>query len=109
MEDQMIMQYVRDGSRRKLGVVVAVRYDDQHYSIGYSVVRKERGELIDDFDSDLGIKIAIGRALNPRFSKILPSRVKKTLKQIEKRAQSYFKGMSQYYPLKVEKLEVSVE
>ncbi len=61
-EEKLFVQYVRDENRNRIGVVVGLPNGDK---IGWSKIRFNKdGSALDHFDRELGIKIAVGRALN---------------------------------------------
>lgn len=57
MENNYIYTYIRDKKNQKRGIVLAAQ-NKGRVSIGYSICCKE-----DKWDKDLGISIALGRAL----------------------------------------------
>lgn len=90
-----IKTYIRDENRRPYGVVVALKKDGK-IGVGYSITNPR-----DNFDRDMGNKIAFGRAeadINGRVTKVPtfdnPKRtteVEFAINQMQSRAIEYFK------------------
>ena len=87
--NNVIFQYVRNRRRQKVGVVAAVRREDDTVGFGYSLCAKNKG---DEFNSTKAIEIAVGRALNfPFFKGEVPHSVLEDWQIIYDRAVRYFK------------------
>jgi hypothetical protein len=85
-----IYQYVRNRRRQKIGVVVAIKRNDDTVGFGYSLCATNRG---DTFNSETALNIALGRADNfPFFQGEIPQSVDKDWSDIYDRATRYFKG-----------------
>jgi len=78
----MLVSYVRNKKREKIGVVVAI-YRDQ---VGWSLCRTK----LDRFDKDLGLRIAYGRAITGSATKP-PTTVMKTYNDMMDRSKAYYK------------------
>jgi len=88
----MLVRYVRDQSRRRIGVVVAVPRDHD-YGIGWSLchVRKD-GKPLDRFDKEMGLKIATGRAAKCDMRElIIPHKIRDAVAEMDSRAYDYYK------------------
>lgn len=78
----MLVSYVRDKNRNRIGVVVAIDRD----KIGWSLCHIG----LDRFNKDFGLKIATGRARRGKMVNI-PQTVKSTFDKMENRARAYYK------------------
>ena len=88
--NNVIFQYVRNRRREKVGIVVAMKRSDSQIGFGYSLCATNRG---DNFNSELALNIALGRAENfPHFQGLVPDSVEKDWMQILDRGARYFKG-----------------
>jgi len=84
-----IFQYVRNRRRQKVGVVVAVKRNDNRVGLGYSLCAVNRG---DTFNPELALNIALGRAENfPYFEGDIPDSVENDWSEILHRSERYFK------------------
>ena len=84
-----IFQYVRNRRRQKVGVVVAVKRNDNKVGFGYSLCDTNRG---DKFNPELALNIALGRAENfPNFQGMIPYSVHNDWAEIVNRSERYFK------------------
>jgi hypothetical protein len=101
-----LIQYLRNSDRTPYGVVVAtIRPSDNKIGIGFSAVKPKSG---DKFDKELGLKIAIGRAVmkEDRANKDAVFAALKnhnpdayhTIYSMYHRACSYFKNMEVILP-----------
>jgi len=90
MQEDKIVQYVRDSHRNRVGVVVAIPTPDANdtkYSIGWSKCCKK-----DKFNIERGLMIAVNRAkhgLNPEVE--IPRCVQLTIEAVVERAVRYYK------------------
>jgi len=86
--------YVRDRKNNPIGIVLALRHEDNTYSLGWSYAKRKH----DKFDKEIGLSIAMGRALCPRpcRSKV-PYEVNKLIPQMEDRAKRYFKNCNRSF------------
>ena len=92
----MIEEYIRDGSRRKRGLLVAYKFKNlDTVFIGWSLCNKK-----DKFDPDRAVEIANGRALKSGSeisAKLIPSEnrfpsfVNKALPNFINRCERYFR------------------
>lgn len=92
---RVIFNYIRDKNNRKVGVVVATQlsvYEPVRFGYAKYNPKKEKGKPNSDFAFD----VAIGRMLRrndilfPFENKEYPTEVKKHLKKLYERANSYF-------------------
>lgn len=87
--NNVIFQYVRNRRRQKVGIVVAVKRNDNKVGLGYSLCATNRG---DKFNPELALNIALGRAENfPNFDGLIPESVEKDWSEIYHRSERYFK------------------
>jgi hypothetical protein len=78
----ILLEYVRDARRNKIGVIVAL--DSKH--IGWSVCSPK-----DRFSKERGVNIASARAISGTNVKPLVSKgIPKLLRKMENRAEKYF-------------------
>lgn len=84
---KMIKEYVRNKNRQKIGTLIAKPFGDNYFSIGWSKAHSQ----LDDFDTELGDKIAIGRAEIGRSLKDVPHSFKNKVNNFIDRSQRYFK------------------
>jgi hypothetical protein len=92
--NNMFHTYVRDRKNNPVGIVLALRHEDNTYSLGWSYVKKAH----DKFNKELGLSIAMGRAVcaHPCKSQV-PHKVKELLPQMEDRAKRYFKNCNKKF------------
>ena len=84
-----IFQYVRNRRREKVGVVVAVKRNDNTVGFGFSLCARNKG---DEFNRQTALDIALGRAENfPHFKGEIPQSVENDWSEIYDRAVRYFK------------------
>lgn len=88
MSKNILVSYIRDKKNNLRGVLVAAkRREDGSVSINYSYCRK-----CDKFSKEIGLKIAMGRALIDYENNIVcPREVYKMLDRFKARAEKYFK------------------
>lgn len=88
----MLRQYVRNAKNEKMGVMVAFK-DGDKCMVGFSFCRESH----DEFNKDLGEKIAIGRALKHRdavrenIDKHIPFHAIDQVAHFTDRCKKYFK------------------
>ena len=89
--NNIIFQYVRNRRRQKVGIVVAVKRNDNRVGFGYSLCAVNRG---DKFNPELALNIALGRAENfPNFQGMIPYSVHNDWAEILNRSERYFKDV----------------
>lgn len=83
----MIAEYIRDKNGNKRGLVVALKRDDGHIGIGWSLCNKK-----DEFDRDRAWFIAVGRANkgSERENGYLPAGSANAVQDMVTRAFMYF-------------------
>jgi hypothetical protein len=89
MIDRTLKQYVRDRKGNPRGIVVATVIDDE-IRLGWSFVNTKAG---DSFKKDLGLKIALNRAVrghSPGRTVQIPYSVNKVLHSMTYRANRYY-------------------
>lgn len=87
--NNLIFQYVRNRKRQKVGIVAAVRRDDNTVGLGFSLCATNRG---DKFNPVTALEIAVGRAENfPHFKAEVPQSAMEDWRIIYDRAVRYFK------------------
>ena len=83
----ILVSYIRDNKGIPHGVIVALKRENGTVGINYSFCRKT-----DRFNKDIGIKIAMGRALNNNKNFVLcPHEIYKKMNFIFDRAEKYFR------------------
>ena len=88
-----LIEYVRDRHNQKVGVVVACKFEgNDNVVIGHSKANLSRG---DKFNKDLGLHIAIDRAISNSTAPI-PSSILDTVNKMKSRAIKYFKVEEQF-------------
>lgn len=81
----MLLKYLRDKKRQKIGMVIAISVDE----IGWSKIRPGMG---DKFVLQTGLDIALARAkIKRKRKKLIPQRVQTELTFMKERAKRYFK------------------
>lgn len=84
---QIIKQYIKDRKENRVGVVLALKEDNNIY-IGWSRANTRAG---DKFNKEFGDRIAINRAKTGSNKKV-PHDFVPVIKDIAQRAERYFKG-----------------
>ncbi len=87
----MLVEYVRDKNRNRVGVVVAVKGNcDSQYLIGWSAKHSQL-DAHKKFNRELALEIATGRAMTNSQAQP-PSFVLDTFDHVNERARRYFKS-----------------
>lgn len=81
----MLFQYVRDKNRQRIGVFVAMKYENQ-IVVGWSKCNRK-----DRFDSDEGKELACRRISTGRSTVVIPRGVREHLDAFVDRVKRYFK------------------
>jgi hypothetical protein len=86
-----LVQYVRNRKNQKVGIVVAVKREDNTVGFGYSLCAVRRGDV---FNPETALSMAKGRAINfPHFKcKEIPNTVIPFWNGMYDRSLKYFKG-----------------
>ena len=83
-----LIEFVKNGKHQRVGAVVAIGRD----KLGWSKYnRKAEVKLNRRFDSQLAIKIAIGRAEAGKPFTVIPGKISKAMKKMKIRSEKYFK------------------
>jgi hypothetical protein len=89
----VLIKYVRDKSRKPIGMVVAVKQEKEPFTLGWSLCNKK-----DKWNRDIAKKIAIGRAYNISHRDEVftyydvPESLHDEVHNMNVRANRYFKG-----------------
>lgn len=87
--DNTIYQYVRNRRGERVGVVLAVKREDETVGFGHSLCAIKLG---DTFNLETAFKIALGRAESyPHISDEVPRSAKDSWISVQDRAVRYFK------------------
>lgn len=99
MATNELFQYVRDRKRNRVGVMVAIVKDDNHFKVGYSLckVKSEKNPAdVDKFNRDTGMLMATHRAVDndrsPYISEV-PQSMKAEYIRFVNRASRYFRRL----------------
>lgn len=91
---KVLMRYVRDRRRRKVGVVVAIKGQADQPALGYSKCHSKK----DLFNRDIGLALALHRAAASLelgigyHPKEIPQSVRETFEKMRTSAEKYFSG-----------------
>lgn len=80
-----MIEYIRDGRGRKVGVMVAYK-DGDSVRIGWSKCNTK----LEPFDRERGLAIAFGRAVKGNITKKMPNKVCRKLARFIDRADRYY-------------------
>lgn len=83
----MLIEYIRDDYRNKIGVVVAL---DKN-KVGWSVCKVANGQQLDRFNKEFGLKVAIGRAEKQSTATIPSQYAYEAVQKMYERAERYYK------------------
>lgn len=83
-----LVEFVKNGKHQRVGVVVAIGRN----KLGWSKYnQKAEMKLKKKFDSQLAIKIAIGRAVAARPFTVIPGKISEAMKKMKIRSENCFK------------------